>query len=296
MTAPALAGHIPALVTPLRADGALDVEVLVALVQRATGHGASAVLVAGSTGEGPLLPPATRAALVGHAVAAAGGAPVVACASGSSLEELLEDVGGVVAAGASAVLVLAPSYFPLTPREQFDVFAAAADRSPAPVLAYHIPQLTGSELDPEVVGELAHHRNVLGMKDSSGDLERMRGFVTAAAGTDFLIFQGHGPTVREALAAGAHGSITAIANVRPGLVAAVHEAVRDGDLGAATAAQAELARLSHVLASQPGPLPVAIKAALQLESVIPQRLCVPPLRPLDEDAVASLREGLPTPG
>ena len=290
-----LGGHIPALVTPLLGDGQVDFEVFARLVTRALDHGSVAVLVGGSTGEGPLVRADVRAHLVAAAVAAADGAGVVACVSGSSLDDVFEDVERAVSAGAVSVLALAPFYFPLSAPEHAAAQIAIADRSPVPVFTYHIPQMTGVALDADAVAELAAHPNMAGMKDSSGDLAGMRAFVAAGSGHQFTVFQGNGPLVLAALDAGAAGSITAIANVCPDIVAALHAAFDRGDRNEAAAAQDELTRVSAVLSAAPGTLAVAVKAALQVEGVIPERACLPPLLALSQTEVEVLAAGLRPP-
>jgi 4-hydroxy-tetrahydrodipicolinate synthase len=284
-------GWFPALVTPLTSPHDLDVDGVHQLVRRALGDGASGVLVAGTTGEGTLLEPQQRVDLTRAAVMAAEGATVVAGASGPTVAAVRADVARLAAAGADLVLVLAPSLHPLRPEELADAHLAVADTADVPLLAYHFPQLTGSCLTPEAVRDLAQHDAIVGMKDSSDDAERRAAFV-AAGGPGFGVLTGHAPTLRAAVEAGVAGSITAIANVRPRQVAALHTAVAAGDDGEATARQEQLTAVSAGLGAVGASMPAVLKAALQLEGVLAERWCRPPLRSVSPAALDKVRTAL----
>lgn len=284
-----LSGALPALVTPLHAPGELDLAALAKLAEEAVEVGASGVLIAGSTGEGPLLSPADRRAVTAAAVGT--GVPVIACASGASLEDVHADVERLAGTGASAVLVLAPSYQPLTADELADVHVAVADRAEVPTLVYHIPQFTGATLTTEAMGRLAEHRNIVAIKDSSPDAEHRGKLIASAAGRLGLLV-GHAPTLADALRAGAVGSITAIANLRLRQVLELHGAVEGDDAAEATRLQRSIARAEEALRSVPASMAAAVKAAMQLEGRIDERWCVPPLRSVDGKHLDIVRTAL----
>lgn len=293
-------GSLPALVTPLTPEREVDEHDVAALVRRALADGASGVLVTGSTGEGTLLEPGQRAQVARAARAALDeasgehpGARLLAGASGPTVDALDEDVARLGAAGADAVLVLAPHTYPLRPEELADLHAGVAERAPVPTLVYHIPQLTGSSLTPDAVAELAGRPGIAGMKDSSPDAERRAAFVAAVAGrADFDLLTGHGPTVRAALEAGASGSITAVANLRQRRVVSLHEAVAAGDTAGAAEHQAALTRLSDGIAAAGASVPAVLKAALQLDGVITERWCRPPLQSVGPGRLDRVRTAL----
>ena len=286
-----IAGALPALVTPLRNADELDVSGFTTLVEHTLGDGADGVLVAGSTGEGPLLEPAHRAQLVQAAHAVAGDQTIVACASGATIEEVVRDVDRVARAGASLALVLAPNYLPLEPEELADAHLEIAERAVVPTLAYHIPRFTGSALTPETVAALAAHPAIAGMKDSSPDPGRRASFITAG-GPDFAVLTGHAPTLRDALESGAAGSMLAIANLRQRAVVELHDAVRDGDAAVAERRQRSLTTWMAGLADVPGSLPAVVQAALQLQGVIAERWCRRPLRSVPPAALDRVRTAL----
>jgi 4-hydroxy-tetrahydrodipicolinate synthase len=300
-----LRGSLPALVTPLTPDRAVHEGDVEALIRRALDDGASGVLVAGSTGEGTLLQPDQRAqltALARRTVDALGGASdpsagrtpaVLAGASGPTVSALEEDVARLADAGADVALVLAPHTYPLSPDELGDLHLEVAETAPIPTFVYHIPQLTGSSLAPEVVAELAGHPRIAGMKDSSPDADRRAAFVAATrAAASFQVFTGHAPSLQAALASGADGSITAIANVRQRQVVALHDAVARDDEPAAAEHQAAITRLSEAFGGLGTSTPATLKAALQLEGVIHERWCRPPLRSVEPARLDHVRSAL----
>jgi 4-hydroxy-tetrahydrodipicolinate synthase len=299
-----LRGSLPALVTPLTPDRVVHEGDVEALIRRALDDGASGVLVAGSTGEGTLLEPDQRAQLtalarrtvdaLGASDPSAGGTPaVLAGASGPTVSALAEDVARLADAGADLALVLAPHTYPLTPAEFGDLHLEVAESAPISTFVYHIPQLTGSALTAEVVTELAEHPRIAGMKDSSPDADRRAAFLAATrAAASFQVFTGHAPSLQAALAAGADGSITAIANVRQRQVVALHDAVARTDEPVAAEHQAALTRLTEAFGGLGTSTPATLKAALQLEGVIHERWCRPPLRSIEPGRLDHVRSAL----
>jgi 4-hydroxy-tetrahydrodipicolinate synthase len=280
-----LHGSMPALVTPLTAERTVDDEDLELLVHRAIAAGATGVLVAGTTGEGAVLEPVAREQLVGRARATLDAAStegpagwLLAGASGPTVAAVEADVARLAAAGADAVLVLAPSTYPLTADELAAFHLDVADRADIDTLAYHIPQLTGSAFTPDALARVAAHERIVGVKDSSPDAARRAAFVAATRDSaGFAVLTGHAPTLLEASQAGAAGSITAIANVRQRGVVALDDAIRDGDGAAARREQDQLSATSAAFAAIGPSLPAVLKAALQLEGIVKERWCAPPL-------------------
>ncbi len=304
-----LDGSFPALITPLLDPGSLAEDDVRRLCVRALDDGASGVLVAGSTGEGTLLEPGQRERLTvlarealdgvhaGTSTSSGARATLLACASGPTVASLDEDVARLHAAGADAVLVLAPAVQPLHPEEVVELHLGVADRSDAPTLVYHIPQFTNSSLTPEAVASLAHHERIVGMKDSSPDAERRAAFAAAALraradGHAFALFTGHAASLRQALLDGADGSITALANVRQRQVVALHTAVAAGDVSESLRLQEALAKAARGIAAVGASTPAVLKAALQLEGVVVERWCRPPLRSVAPPALDRVRSAL----
>jgi 4-hydroxy-2-oxoglutarate aldolase len=167
-------------------------------------------------------------------------------------------------------------------------FTAVADGSPVPVLLYNLPGVTGISLTLPVVTTLARHPNIVGMKETSPDLERLGQF--AAIGGGFRVLTGWAPVVYPAVVSGATGAILAVANVKPGACVALYDAARAGRHAEALALQRAITPLAQLVTSVHGV--AGLKAALDMEGYHggPVR---PPLLPASararEDIAASLK-------
>jgi 4-hydroxy-2-oxoglutarate aldolase len=224
--------------------------------------GVRGVIVAGSTGEAPLLDDSERASLV---AAARGVLPadclVIAGAGAESTRSAVRLAAQAAREGADAVIVVAPHYYGDAMNEAalFAHYKRIADESPVPVMLYSIPKYMHFPLPPVVVAELAVHGNVIGIKDSSGDLELLSAYLEAQS-DDFRVLTGNGSTFAQALDHGAPGGILAVATFAAALSLEVYESFRRNDRGAAKSAQSRLAPLAQQIVGRLG-VP-GVKAAL----------------------------------
>jgi 4-hydroxy-2-oxoglutarate aldolase len=157
-------------------------------------------------------------------------------------------------------------------------FRRVADESPLPVLLYNVPAYAHLVLAPSLVARLAEHSNVVGMKDSAGNLPVLAEYL-AAQDDGFTVLTGNGQTTRDALVAGARGAIVAVALFAAPLVMELARALRAGDDAAARAVQTRLAALARVIVAEQGP--PGLKAAMDLVGLdggMPRS----PLLPLDD--------------
>lgn len=164
-------------------------------------------------------------------------------------------------AGADGVLVITPGYYraQMTQGALIDYYRAVADASSVPVLLYNIPQLTSITLAPETVARLAEHENIIGIKDSSGDMVAL-GEVLRLVPEDFAVLTGHGSTLFAALCAGARGAILAIGCVAPRACVEAYRAFEAVDYERARTLQRKIAFLVRNVM---GPFGISgIKAAM----------------------------------
>jgi 4-hydroxy-2-oxoglutarate aldolase len=226
--------------------------------------GLGGVLVAGSSGEAALLDDDERERLVAWAREAAGdGALVLAGVGAESTRAAVARARGAAAAGADAVLCVAPHYYARRMGDEALAahFTALADASPRPVLLYNIPVYAHLVLSPELVARMAEHPNVAGMKDSAGDLPVLARYLEARS-PEFRVLTGHAGTFAAALDAGADGGILAASLFAPAAALALYGAQRAGDRGAADRAQAVLAPLARDVVAALGP--PGLKCAMEL--------------------------------
>ena len=279
----------PVVSTFDRASGELDLDAFSANVRAHLAAGLHGIVVAGSTGEAVLLDEAERGRLVEAARAVTPRDRLLLAGAGAeSTRVTLQRARQAAAAGADAVLVVSPHYYTaaMTADALLGHFRRVADESPIPVVLYNIPKYVGFTISPSIVTELSSHRNIIGIKDSSGDRDLMSVYINAQR-RDFAVLTGSGAQLHAALGAGAVGGILAVALFAPELSLAVYERTLARDDVTAAAAQARLALLASTIV---GSLGVAgVKAAMDAVGLHggPVRS---PLRPLSAPDAAKVRE------
>jgi len=226
-----LSGVFPPVATPFNRRGQLDEAALRFNLRQYTGTGISGVVVAGSTGEAPLLTEAERLRLV--EIARELIRPPQLLIAGTGLEGTTQTIRlsrESIARGADAVLLLPPSYYKpaMQPRVLIAHFRAVADALRRPALLYSIPQFTGYAMDPAMIGELSHHPNIVGLKESSGKLDFVSAIMRKVR-KGFRLLIGSGLIFPEALKTGASGAILGQSNFEPRLCVSLYEAFRRGD-------------------------------------------------------------------
>lgn len=276
-------GVYPALITPIGSDGRIDHTTLGELVERAADAGVDGFAPCGSTGEGWHLSPAARSAVLRTVVLhATDGAPVICWVPANTLESTLQEIEQAAAAGATAAL-LAP---PVSGTEQAEFLTAVAGRSPLPLVLYNIPAVSGVEVEREAVMRLAEHPHVLGIKDSTRDMETLQRWIWSTAdAADFSVLTGTDTLLVTSVLTGAAGTIAASPGVLPRLAVDIFHAVTGDELDRAWALQRELAGIVDHCRSHP--FPAGWKAALHLLGYGTGRTA-PPREPLGERALADL--------
>ena len=279
-----------ALATPLDEAGAIDTVSLGRLVSHILAGGADGLCPAGSTGEGPLLSRSTRVYLVEAVTACAPpGTPIIPGTVSVNADEALADIEAYAQAGATAVLVPPPFYYPLSDGAVADFYEYLAARSPLPILLYNIPAMTKVSISPSVVSQIAGNATIAGMKDSSRDMEYFSAVAsTVRAGVDFDLLTGSDTLLAASLASGGKGTIAASVNFVPGLVSALYSACVSGKPDAQDL-QAKLAEV--VFACRKPGFPAGWKAALSLAGLCEANMAAP-LRPATREATETLRAEL----
>ena len=227
-----LRGVIPPVLTPLKDHGReVDEGSLRALVEWLVGKGVNGLMPCGTTGEGPLLSVAERKRVLEVVIAAAGGrVPVIAHVGTLATHETIELARHAWSCGAAALSVVTPYYFPLPESALIEHFCRVADAvADAPVFLYNIPQCTGNALSRPVVEAIVERcANVIGIKDSSGDLDTLTGFIGLRGG-EFQVVCGSDALLLKALGAGAWGGVSGNANVFPEVAVDLFRAFWSGD-------------------------------------------------------------------
>ena len=249
-------------------------------------------VVFGSTGEGALLDEDEMARLMDYARdVIPPQRPLVAGAGGESTRAVIRMARRFGKAGADAVLVHPPSYFgvSLSPADHRDHFLAVAEASPVPVLVYHMPKFTHVTLDAGLMAELSRHENIIGIKDSSGDLKRFADY-TECCEKSCRLFVGNGALLYAALELGAVGGILALGLLAPEEYGEMLKLYRAGKLPEAGAIQERLAPAHKQIVGAFGSR--GVKAGLELKGWNggPPRSPLRPLKEKDRETVARVMQ------
>lgn len=262
-----LGGAIAPVTTPFDPDsGNLDRAALERNIRAHLATGLAGVVVAGSTGEGALLDERERALLVDWArPLVPGDRWLLAGTGGESTRLTIERTRYAAQRGADAVLVVAPHYYGaslMTDAALGNHFRRLADASPVPIVLYNIPKYAHFRLSPDLVASLASHGNIIGIKDSSGDLDLLEAYVAGAQGADFSVLTGNGTQLVAAVGRGARGAVLAVAVFTDDLVQDTFAAADAGRAAAAAAGQSRLTPLAREIVGGLGP--AGVKTALDL--------------------------------
>jgi len=247
-------GVFAALTTPFAADDSVAISHLKQNIQRYNATGLAGYAVQGSTGESVLLSRAEWDSVLVAAKEAA--SPQKKLLAGTGVESTAETISRTKRAaelGYHAALVKTPYYY--KPVYKPEVFIAhyrrVADASPIPVLLYSVPQFTGISLEAPEVAVLAEHPNIIGIKESSGHVQRV-GEMIAAAPASFQVLTGGAGVLLPSLTVGAKGAILALASALPEKCAELYELTRHGQLETARELQKTLLRASKLIVSEFG--------------------------------------------
>jgi 4-hydroxy-tetrahydrodipicolinate synthase len=255
-------GIIPAMVTPLTADEQINEKSLRRLTNHLIDGKVHGVFAVGSQGEFWAFTPEEKKRVWEIVVdEARGRVPVYAGTVGVTTRETIELTRIAEKIGIDAVSILTPYFIGPNDDQLFDHYRAVAESTSLPILVYTNPARTNVKISPGLLARLAQVKGIVGIKDSSGDLELTAEYIRAVPPT-FSVLMGRDTLIYAGLSYGTKGSIAATANVKPALVASIYDKYVAGDLPGALQAQRELAPLR--LAFAWGTFPVVIKEALNL--------------------------------
>ena len=255
-------GVIPAMVTPFTAEDTVNEPALRRLANYLVEGGVHGVFATGSQGEFWALAADEKQRVWDVVVdEVRGRVPVYAGTAGVTTRETIALTRLAEKCNVNAVSILTPYFISPSDDQLFDHYRAVAEATDVPIVLYTNPARTNVRVSPELVVRLSKVRNVVGIKDSSGDLELSAEYMRAAPPT-FSVLMGRDTLIYGGLLYGAKGAIAATGNVAPRLVASIYDKFRAGDLEGAREAQTDLAPLR--MAFGWGTFPVVIKEALNL--------------------------------
>lgn len=281
-------GVIPALVTPLDENGNLMEDALRQVVDYTIAGGVHGVFVLGSTGEIYGLDFEQKKRAIEIVVEqTAGRVPVYAGASEITTRDCIKMAKLAESYDVAAVSVLTPYFITPSKSELKEHYLKIAASTKLPIILYGNNDRTNVNIPPDLVEELANVDNIVGIKDSSGDMTQMGEYIRRTEGKEFNVLGGRDTMILANLAYGGAGAIAATANIVPSIVAGIYNSYRAGDLDMAREYQYALAPLR--IAFGLGSFPVVMKEALRLVG-IDAGVCLSPVGPISEENRKKLME------
>ena len=263
-----------ALVTPFMENGSVDFAAVAKVVDRVVEGGVDYIVVLGTTGETPTLTTDERKALIRFVRDRVGGRTgLVVGVGGNCTREVVATLKTWDLSGYDAILSVNPYYNKPNQEGLYQHFKAVAEASPLPVILYNIPGRTGVNMTPETIARLATDcKNIIGVKEASGNLEQMER-VRSLAPADFLLISGDDGLTVEVIKRGGVGVISVLANIYPAETVQIVNLALEGDFEGATCL---IERAEPFIASlfEEGN-PVGIKCALAVKGVCRDTMRLP---------------------
>lgn len=248
-------GSHVALITPMSADGLVDYPSLKRLLDYQLENGTDGLIIMGTTGEAATIPFAEQMDVLQYVLVHVQGRIQVIAGNGSnSTAEAVEKTKVLSALPIDGFLTVTPYYNKPTQQGMLAHFKAVAGATEKPVLLYNVPGRTGVDLLPATVAELAKVPNIVGIKEATGSLTRLKE-LQALLSSDFALLSGDDASACDFLLQGGHGVISVTTNIAPKAMAQMIKAARAGHSAAASALDATLQPLHRDLFIESNPIP-----------------------------------------
>lgn len=249
-------GSIVALITPMNSDGSVDFASLERLVEFHIDQGTDAIVAVGTTGESATLPMNEHVAVVAQTVKfVAGRIPVIGGNGANATAEAIELTKSLSKVGVDAMLGVTPYYNKPTPKGLVAHYKAVAASTDIPQILYNVPGRTAVDMKPETVAELVSVSNIIGVKEATGDVSRVKR-LRELCGNDFMLYSGDDATAREFLLLGGNGVISVANNIVPKAFKAMCDAALAGNAELAASIDEPLRGLYSTLFCEANPIPV----------------------------------------
>jgi len=282
-------GSMVALVTPMRADGSLDSDCLHKLIEFHISSGTDAIVAVGTTGESATLTVEEHCDVVRQVVTQVNGRiPVIAGTGANSTTEAIALTQHAKDLGVDAALLVTPYYNKPTQEGLYLHYKAIAEAVELPQILYNVPSRTACDLLPETVARLADIKNIIGIKEATGDLSRVDE-IKALCGDKLELYTGEDANTVDFILAGGQGVISVTANVAPAAMHQMCAAALAGNEVQARQINSDLALLHQTLFVEANPIPV--KWALNEMDLIPAGIRLP-MTVLSERYHQPVREAL----
>mgnify|MGYP000844661061 FL=1 len=286
-------GSIVAIVTPMFEDGGVDWKSLEKLVEWHIQQGTHSIVAVGTTGEASTLSMEEHIKVIQEVIRVANKRiPIIAGTGANSTREAIELTQAAKDVGADAALLVTPYYNKPTQEGLYQHYKAIAEAVEIPQILYNVPGRTGVDMQNETVVRLADVKNIVGIKDATGDIPRGKALIDGLNGK-IAVYSGDDATAWELILLGAKGNISVTANVAPKQMSEVCEAALAGEQAKAQDLNQQIANLHNILFCESNPIPV--KWALHEMGYMGTGIRLP-LTSLAEQYREPLRNGLKVAG
>lgn len=281
-------GVIPALITPFTKDNRIDREGLRRNIAFVEEGGVAGIVPCGTTGESATLSALEHEEVIDVAVECSK-VPVIAGTGSNNTEEALQFTKHAADAGVDCVLLISPYYNKPNSAGLLAHFRKLAEAVDIPMILYNVPSRTGQDMPVEVITELAKVENIVGIKEASGNLDKVTQIIERTADVDFMVLSGDDGLTLPILSIGGRGVISVAANIVPDRMSRMVNAALAGDYELARRVHYEIAPLIRALFLETNPIPV--KKAAELVGLASGHMRLP-LAPLSEANTAKLADEL----
>jgi len=273
-------GIIPPVITPLKEQNKLDIKGIYHLIDHILSGGVHGLFILGTTGEGPSLSYDLRYEMTQRVCSHVDGrVPVLVGITDTSFTESIRLSKKAADVGANAVVATPPYYFAPNQVELITYFQALADRSPLPLFLYNMPSHTKVKFAPQTVKKLSEHPNIIGLKDSSGDLlyfQNIARLFKSIPGFSLLV--GPEEMLMQSMLSGGYGGVSGGANMFPKLYVAMYNAVRARDFDRMKKLQENILEISsklYTIGNSPMRYLKGVKCALSVMGICNDALALP---------------------
>ncbi|OTQ77969.1 4-hydroxy-tetrahydrodipicolinate synthase [Gilliamella apis] len=284
-----LNGIITAMVTPFESSGNIDIKATEILIEKLIANGVQGIFVLGTNGEFHVIENDMKIKFAKKVVEiVANRVPVYAGAGGNSTDEVIKLGKQMIAVGVDALSVITPYFVSLKENELYNHYKMIAENLAIPIVLYNIPKNTGINLSFELVSKLSKISNIIGIKDSSGDINNIAGYIDNTSRNEFSVLSGSDSLILKALKIGATGAISATSNLLTTNNVEIYKQFIAGNLDKAEQWQQSLEEFRRIL--KYASIPSVLKQSLSLSGIevgVPRLPVLPVTNPNDNQDIVN---------
>ncbi|PXY93921.1 4-hydroxy-tetrahydrodipicolinate synthase [Gilliamella apis] len=284
-----LNGIITAMVTPFESSGNIDIKATEILIEKLIANGVQGIFVLGTNGEFHVIENDMKIKFAKKVVEiVAKRVPVYAGAGGNSTDEVIKLGKQMIAVGVDALSVITPYFVSLKENELYNHYKMIAENLAIPIVLYNIPKNTGINLSFELVSKLSKISNIIGIKDSSGDINNIAGYIDNTSRDEFSVLSGSDSLILKALKIGATGAISATSNLLTTNNVEIYKQFIAGNLDKAEQWQQSLEEFRRIL--KYASIPSVLKQSLSLSGIevgVPRLPVLPVTNPNDNQDIVN---------